>query len=155
MFLYLMRHGHAVSEMQDPERPLSEPGRESVRKIAGILAASFRFLPGHIYHSPKQRAAQTASLVSRTIPEAPAAVVGDGLLPMDDPGLWAERIQGAERDLLLVGHLPHLSRLASLLLLWDLNREIVDFTPGTVLCLEKTGSWKVRWMVSPEVLKKT
>jgi phosphohistidine phosphatase len=72
---------------------------------------------------------------------------------MDDPSLWAERLPGSDRDILLVGHLPHLSKLASLLLLWDPGRDIIDFTPGTVLCLEMTDNWKVKWMLSPHVLK--
>jgi phosphohistidine phosphatase len=54
---------------------------------------------------------------------------------------------------MIVGHLPHLPRLASLLLLSDSGREILDFTPGTVVCLEKTGSWRVKWMISPDTLK--
>ena len=54
---------------------------------------------------------------------------------------------------MLVGHLPHMSRLASLLLLWDSGREVLDFKPGTVACLEKVGGWRVKWMISPDTLK--
>ena len=58
-----------------------------------------------------------------------------------------------DRDTMLVGHLPHMSRLASLLLLWDAGREIINFSPGTIVCLEKSSGWRVKWMISPDTLK--
>jgi phosphohistidine phosphatase len=117
------------------------------------MAQRFRMLPGQIFHSPKLRAVQTAGIISRAIPQAPAPEEADGLAPMDDPAAWAEQIELMDRDTMLVGHLPYMSRLASLLLLWDANREILKFTPGTAVCLEKTGVWRVKWMISPDTLK--
>jgi hypothetical protein len=35
MDLYLMQHGHATTEAEDPERPLTDAGRAAVR-ITGI-----------------------------------------------------------------------------------------------------------------------
>jgi phosphohistidine phosphatase len=53
----------------------------------------------------------------------------------------------------LVGHLPFMARLASLLLTRDPKAEIVAFQPGTVLCLEgEGGTWRVAWMLRPELL---
>jgi phosphohistidine phosphatase len=72
---------------------------------------------------------------------------------MDDPAAWAERLEVMDMDVMLVGHLPHMSRLASLLLLWDSGREVLDFAPGTVACLEKVGGWRVKWMISPDTLR--
>jgi phosphohistidine phosphatase len=72
---------------------------------------------------------------------------------MDDPAAWAERLEVMDQDTMLVGHLPHLPSLSSLLLLWDSGREILDFTTGTVVCLEKTSAWRVKWMISPDILK--
>ena len=37
MKLYLVQHGQAVSKEEDPERPLSEQGREDVRRVATRL----------------------------------------------------------------------------------------------------------------------
>ncbi|UCG38510.1 MAG: phosphohistidine phosphatase SixA [bacterium] len=153
MMVYLVRHGEALAETRDPSRPLSGPGREEVLRTGRLLARRMRMLPGFVHHSPKTRAAQTAELLGQCIPGLPSPVPADGLLPMDDPGLWAQRLETADRDIMLVGHLPHLSRLASLLLLWDAGREILEFTPGTIVCLEKTGNWKVRWMISPPLVK--
>jgi phosphohistidine phosphatase len=153
MLVYLVRHGEALSEEEERSRPLSESGRNNIQRIAGLLTNFIRILPGHIYHSPKARASQTADIISKALPGSPAPSVQDGLLPLDDPSIWGDRLPNMDRDVLLVGHLPHLSRLASLLLLWEPGREIIDFSPGTVLCLEKTGDWKVKWMLTPRVLK--
>ena len=153
MLVYLVRHGEAVSEKEDPARPRSESGRDDIIRISNLLARSIRLVPGHIYHSPKTRASQTAEIISRSLKETPAPAAEDGLLPLDDPSIWGERLPTMDRDVLLVGHLPHLSRLASLLLLWDPGRDIIEFTPGAVLCLEKTAEWKAKWLLSPQDIK--
>jgi phosphohistidine phosphatase len=153
MLIYLVRHGEALSELEDPTRPLSALGKGNIQRLGDHLARHIKLVPGYIYHSPKARAAQTASIISRALPQAPAPVQVDGLMPMDDPGLWAEQLSTVDRDIMLVGHLPYLSRLASLLLTWDAGKEIADFTPGTVLCLEKSASCRIKWMMTPRVLK--
>jgi phosphohistidine phosphatase len=153
MRAYLVRHGEALDQLEDPARPLSDKGEEDIERLAALLAQRFQILPGYIFHSPKQRAEQTADIVSKALSLTLVPEKTDGLAPMDDPAVWAEQLETMEKDTMLVGHLPHLSRLASLLLLWDTNREILNFTPGTVVCLEKTGGWRVKWMISPDTLK--
>jgi len=50
-----------------------------------------------------------------------------------------------------VGHLPHLSRLTSLLLVGDPTREIVSFRMGAIVCLtrEEEG-WRLKWILTPD-----
>jgi len=153
MRVYLVRHGEALDQLEDPARPLSDKGEQDLERLAALLAQRFQILPGYIFHSPKRRAGQTADIISKALPPPLLPEETGGLAPTDDPGIWAEQLEAMEKDTMLVGHLPHLSRLASLLLLWDVNREILNFTPGTVVCLEKTGGWRVKWMVSPDTLK--
>jgi phosphohistidine phosphatase len=153
MLVYLVRHGEALGEMEDPARPLSPRGKEQVKLLAELLKARFRLFPGHIFHSPKTRAAQTAAIISRTLGLNTGLDEKDDLTPMDDPGTWAQRLEEMDRDTMLVGHLPHLPRLASLLLLSDSGRDILNFSPGTVVCLERSGGWRVKWMISPDALK--
>jgi phosphohistidine phosphatase len=153
MLLYLVRHGEAVSEREDPARPLSAEGRREVKDIASLAAGHFSILPGYIYHSPKLRAVQTARILAETIGSAPGPREHSGLLPMDDPGQWVDSLSDFDRDLMLVGHLPFMGRLASLLLTWDAGASLVEFSTGTVLCLEEAGGWHVKWMVSPASLK--
>ncbi len=153
MLVYLVRHGEAVSEREDPSRPLSKQGEAEIAELAALLAHRFKLMPGFIFHSPKLRAAQTASIIGQALPRVPAPEEVEGLRPMDDPAAWAERLEVMDMDVMLVGHLPHMSRLTSLLLLWDSGREVLDFAPGTVACLEKVGGWRVKWMISPDTLK--
>ena len=89
MLVYLMRHGEAVSEREDHSRPLSMRGETHILGMAGLLAHRFYMMPGHIFHSSKLRAVQTASIISDALPLAPQPEESDGLAPMDDPATWA------------------------------------------------------------------
>lgn len=153
MLIYLVRHGEALSEQENPERPLSTMGKRNIQRLGAHLAEHIKMSPGYIYHSTKARAAQTATILSQSLSNAPEPVQTDGLMPMDDPGIWAEQLSSVDRDIMLVGHMPYLSRLASLLLTWDAGKEIADFTPGTILCIERTGACRIKWMLSPRILK--
>lgn len=153
MLVYLVRHGVAMDQMEDTARPLSERGARDIERMAELLARGYQITVGKILHSPRLRAVQTASILGKALRQAPAPSETDGLSPMDDPAVWAERLEVMDMDTMLVGHLPHMSRLASLLLLWDAGREILNFTPGTVVCLEKVSGWRVKWMISPDTLK--
>jgi phosphohistidine phosphatase len=66
----------------------------------------------------------------------------------------ADVIQTGEEDLLIAGHLPHLAKLAALLVAGDETKLVVRFQQGGVVCLEQDeeGRWAVAWMVVPEIL---
>lgn len=78
----------------------------------------------------------------------------EGLAPLDDPGPWKDRLKGELEDMMFVGHLPHLSKLAGLLLDGDPERKVVGFRPGGVVCLERdeAGNQSVGWVPIPEIL---
>lgn len=154
MNLYLVRHGEAVSKLEDPSRPLSEAGRSEVSGVADFIGGNFRIHLGSIYHSPKARAADTALIMADRLGFAGSVKATDGLLPMDDPAVWAERSAGIQMDTMLVGHLPHLSSLTSLLVGWNSADAIAHFDTATVVCLEgDSRGWMVKWMISPSALK--
>jgi phosphohistidine phosphatase len=76
----------------------------------------------------------------------------EGLAPADDPGKARAAIELARHPLMLVGHLPHLSRLASLLLVGDPEREIVWFRNGAIVCLVRAQDrWLLQWILTPEL----
>jgi phosphohistidine phosphatase len=104
-----------------------------------------------IYHSGKLRAQQTADLFAGVL--APAMVQEiKGLAPLDDPAVAKALIEQEARPLMLVGHLPHLSRLVSALIGTD--REIVKFQMGGVVALVKAEpGWQVAWMLTPEIAR--
>lgn len=61
----------------------------------------------------------------------------------------------ASRDHALVGHLPHLQRLASLLLFGAAEKKNVAFAMGGIVALERddAGNWSLRWMVIPDLIR--
>ena len=154
MYLYLIQHGEAKSEAEDPARPLSEKGIRDVRKVASFISSNTRIDVEYINYSGKVRAAQTAEIFSEYIRMSKGAYEAEGLAPMDDPAEWAERLRATSLDVMLIGHLPHLSKLASLLLCGNPEAGIVNVKMGGVVCLKRNeGRWSVEWMVVPEILK--
>ena len=153
MQLYLIRHAHALDGDDDEARPLSGKGRAQVRRVASFLRTSGVFTPGEIWHSPLVRARQTAELLARRLKlDAPLCAVAD-LTPADDPRRMVRRLAREKRTIALVGHDPHLSTLASLLVAGTATPHVFALKKCSVLALERVaGRWVVRWHVSPELL---
>ena len=151
MRLYLVQHGEAKPEEEDTERPLTDRGASDVRRVARHLAVTGGATITHILHSGKTRARQTAG----TWGEALGVGVGeaDGLAPKDDPAIWATRVTGERGDVMLVGHLPHLSNLAAVLVTGDPEQPIVAFRPGGVVGLERgDDGWSVFLVLPPDLV---
>lgn len=152
MFLYLVRHGEAKSEKEDPERALTDKGLAGVLKVARY-ARTNGVRVSAIFHSPKTRARQTAQLFAEQLKPEKGMDQSDNLLPMDDPGLWAHRLAGMKEDIMLVGHLPYLVRLAGLLVCGDTERTLVDLGTASIVCLNRMdGGWAIAWMMAPEMI---
>ena len=152
MDVYLVQHGEAVPEAEDPTRPLSRRGREEVERVARH-AAALRLSVAEIRHSGKLRARQTAEILARHLLPTRGLRETDGLAPEDDSGKAAAAMDGTIEPLMLVGHLPHLRRLAASLLVGDPDREIVRFRNGGIVCLAKTGGvWRLQWFLTPELV---
>ena len=151
--LYLMQHGESKSKEEDPTRPLTDKGRSEVERVAAFLARRRQCESIPIRHSGKARARETAEALARTL-EAASVEESDGLAPLDEPTLWAERLGETDKGVVLVGHLPHLARLTSLLLAGDPERGIVEFTNAGMVCLQRNedGHWALLWSVVPELL---
>jgi phosphohistidine phosphatase len=154
MKLYLIQHGEAKTEREDPERSLTERGEDEVKRVAEA-GKRLGVLPSKIYHSGKLRAKQTADMIAGAlkIPGASVQAV-QGLNPNDDVRPWAERISTESEDLMLVGHLPFLDKLASLLLCGDENARLVLFRYSAIVRLDQKEDrrWAVRWILTPEMI---
>ena len=151
MQVYLVQHGEATPEAEDPARPLTERGREEVRRVARN-AAALGIQVAEIRHSEKLRARQTAEIFAAALSPSHGVREMEGLAPADHPLKAKAEVESARDPLMLVGHLPHLSRLASLLLLGDLRQEIIRFRNGAIVCLVKNeGGWLVQWILTPEM----
>ncbi len=153
MKLYLVRHGEAVADLIDPARPLSPKGNAEVCRVAEFLKTS-NISVECIWHSTKLRARQTAELLAQAVAQKPRLQERKGLSPNDPVEELEQALAGQRQDLMIVGHLPLLAELASLLLAGDPVIRHTAFPPAGVVCLERPGrgAWQVRWMVTPELL---
>lgn|SRR5574341_732267 len=153
MLLYLVQHAEAKKEEEDPERGLTDKGFKDIA-VTAAYAKKLGIRVGAIHHSGKKRAMQTAQVLVDSIKPGKGVIQSEGLAPMDDPELWAKRLAGMTEDVMLVGHLPYMGRLASLLLCGDKEKGIVDFKMAGIVCLKRfdDGKWAMEWMVVPEML---
>ncbi len=155
MELFLVRHGRAVAKAEDPSRPLTEPGAEAVEQVA-VFAARVGVRVDEIRHSGKLRARQTAEILAEPLgpPKGVSAVTG--LDPDADVHPMAESLQREGGRLMLVGHLPFLSRLTGLLVAGDPDITVVRFhTASIVRLVREQGSWSVDWAVTSDFAKQT
>jgi phosphohistidine phosphatase len=153
MKLYLVRHGQAVSETVDPERPLSREGKAEVRKVAGFLKSAGVKVP-EILHSGKARARQTAEILASAVASGCSPRAVGGVAPNDPVHVVSRELVSRSEDLMLVGHFPHVARLGAFLLTGDETGFGLTFPTASVLSLEcdERGSWTLAWMIVPELL---
>jgi phosphohistidine phosphatase len=150
MFLYLVRHGSTVPDEIDPDRPLSELGKAEAQKTAEILAQEKQVGVDRIIHSGKIRARQTAEIIAEMLEPSQGIMESDGLFPNDPPAVWGRRIQDIRDNVMLVGHLPFMPNLSSLLLANSGDDSHVEFQPATALGLKRENKrWKKLWQVIP------
>lgn len=151
MPLYLVQHGEAAPEAEDPARPLTARGRAEVERVAA-QAARLGLALAEIRHSDKLRARQTAEILARHLRPARGLRQVGGLAPHDDPRPVAAELAVLEAPVLVVGHLPHLARLAALLLGGDPARPPIRFRSGALVCLDRTeAGWACEWILTPEL----
>ena len=124
MRVYLVRHGDAVSAEVNPHRPLSSSGRAQVAELAE-LAQSRGVEVEELCHSGILRAQETAEILAAYLKPPRGLRPMTGLLPEDDPDLAKAAIEAAEQPIMLVGHLPYMSRLAELLVKGDAARAAI------------------------------
>ena len=148
MKVYLVQHAKPKPEEEDPQKPLSEQGRADTQKVAEFAK---NIKVNKIQHSGKLRAQQTAEILGKSL--GVDVVKADSLEPMADTQIWANRLEEQSEDVMLVGHLPHLAKLASQLLTQNQEKPVISFKQGGIVCLEKTErGWQVAWMVTPDLL---
>jgi phosphohistidine phosphatase len=153
MKLYLLQHGDALPEEVNPERPLSKLGRENLKRLAKFVGKN-DIRVKRVYHSGKTRARETAEIVAAQIAAGVKIEATNGLNPNDPVEPWAKQINNWQEDLLLVGHMPFMGRMAAYLLSGNSSSQFIAFEPGSMLCLERdeSGRWGIAWMLRPELL---
>lgn len=163
MLLLLVRHGPAgdhaawaAAGKDDALRPLTPEGRSKTRRAAKGLA---RLLDGLdlLASSPLTRARETADLLASRFPKAERRERPE-LAPSAAPRQAARWLGQLRRSTVaVVGHEPHLSRLAALLLtgraepLFELKKggaAVVDFGGPC-----RTGKGRLDALLTPRILR--
>jgi phosphohistidine phosphatase len=142
----------AVPEESDPDRPLSPAGREGVVAVARH-AAAHGVSVDRVVHSGKTRAAQTAAVLAEALGCTDVAAVA-GLRPNDPVEAATGALVDRERtgSLAIVGHLPSLDRMASLLVAGDAAAHVVAFRNAGLVKLVPSSAgpgFAVAWILTP------
>lgn len=153
MNLYLVQHGKAVAKDVNPGRPLAEQGRVDVKKVAAFIER-LNLSVGCLWHSGKTRAAQTARILAEVVKADKGVLQRDGLAPNDDVTNLADELNAANQDIMIVGHLPFLSKLTSLLISGSESTNIVAFKNGGVVSIRRSeqNQWQLSWIATPGLL---
>ncbi len=164
MNIFILRHGIAVDRgtpgsEKDSERPLTSKGKRQLRKSAAAMKKmKLRF--NLILSSPYERARRTAEIVAEELKLKKRLKFTDALKCEGDPAeLIAEiaRLKPTPGNLLLVGHEPYLSHLASLLACGN-DDLAIDLRKGGLCKLEtenlRAGKCaRLAWLLTPKQMK--
>ncbi len=155
MQLYLVRHGEAKTDLEDPKRGLTNNGILEVERVAHFIGG-IHIAPNELWYSNKLRAKQTAEIFAKALSNKPKLIERPDLRPNDNVVSFQDQLLGMKDDLMIVGHLPFISRLTSLLICDNPEVELVSFPECSTLCLESTERhvWTINWVVNPRVLLK-
>jgi len=152
--IYIVQHAEAKPKSEDPERHITEKGRTETVKIAKIAEKIIgKNKIATIIHSTKTRSKETAEILSKFLQPAKGLIEKENIEPTADPNIIAKELKDISEDVMIVGHLPHLSKLVSLLICENPEIEIVKFRYSCIICLEKEDSkWRIRWMLTPDTI---
>ncbi|MBI5750428.1 MAG: phosphohistidine phosphatase SixA [Nitrospinae bacterium] len=157
MQLYLMQHGQALDEEQDPQRHLSPEGKAQIGRTALALkkmGLSFDLM----ISSSKARARESAEIIADTLSYPLKEIeITDSLTPNSSPEDFIDFLAGfKDRERVFVaGHLPSLHNIALWLLCESCNINI-KFEMGGVLRIDAerlpTHQGILRYYLLPEQL---
>lgn len=151
MKLYFVRHGDAVSlAATDSARPLSELGREEVRQV-GTLLKAMDARPDAIFASPRERAQQTAAILSELLG---VGVITDDAVNYEFNvrllnGLLQQKPQASQ--LMFVGHNPSMSHMVRATSGARVGLKTAAVARVSVLDDVQSGS--LDWLITPRVAR--
>jgi phosphohistidine phosphatase len=150
MILYLCQHAEAKSKDVDEKKDLTQKGLDDIEVVSHHLKR-LNVEVQEIFHSGKTRAQRTAKILAEHLQPPGGYTAAPGLAPLDDPEIWAARLADRNENIFLVGHLPHLGRLAALLMTGDKTKTVINFQMASVVKLRRmeTGEWAVDWIIVP------
>ncbi len=152
MVLYLVQHGKSLPKNVDIHQGLSEDGIAEVKRIAEV-ARQYGVKVSKIIHSGKTRARQTAQIYALALDVRNEIEESEGMNPLDDVVSFAEKFELSD-NIMLVGHLPFMEKLASYLVVGSDEKPIFRFQNGGIVCLDKQSdspSWIIKWTLMPNI----
>lgn len=149
MTVYLVQHGRSVPQEEDPQRPLSQNGRQEVEKIARGLK-KYDLKISKICHSGKVRAIQTAHILQQQLNTPQGTIELEGMKPNDDVRLFAENIARVD-NVMYVGHLPFMEKLVSYLVTGDEGKMIFKFQNAGIIKLQYSDDTR-HWFIAGSFL---
>lgn len=163
MNLYLLRHGAAAQRgapyVNDADRPLTDQGREKLRAVARAMKA-MKLSFDRILSSPCLRARQTAEIVADRLRLAGRIEFSDHLAPDGKIDALIQQLKGFRpkpENVLLVGHEPCLSELASILMTGKTGLPVKLKKAGLVRLsansLRAGACAELDWLLTPGLMK--
>lgn len=152
MALFLVQHGKSLPKEVDPDQGLSEEGVAETERIAQI-AKGYGVEVARIVHSGKTRARRTAEIFAAALHPSQGTDEAPGLKPLDDVAEYAKRIT-PQGNVMLVGHLPFMQRMASYLITGTPEKPVLKFQNSGLVCLDydsQDRSWVIRWTLMPKI----
>ena len=166
MELYILRHAIAENRIKyltkfsnDDQRPLSVIGEKKFKNSLPCLKKILGPVDW-VISSPLLRAKQTSDILSNAYPQIQNKLT-DTLLPAAHPFEFAQwfntQFKNKKIRVVIVGHEPHLSRLACWLLFGSTDSRIIIKKGGCVaLSFEQIlgpASGSLKWALTPKILK--
>jgi phosphohistidine phosphatase len=159
MEIYIVRHAIAEEVSRhgggDAERELTAEGRQKMKQAAEGFAALERKID-RIFSSPLVRARQTAEIFANALKLEVEEM--DELSPAHSPKDVCTRLSSISKakNVMLVGHEPNCSELASYLLVGSSGLEII-FKKGAICMIEAeqptAGSGTLIFHLPPQALR--
>jgi phosphohistidine phosphatase len=159
--LYLIRHGIAAERgpqyPDDSKRPLTAQGVSRLRRATdGLIQLDVQL--DVVLTSPLVRAKQTADVIAGALPGRPNVVTTDSLAPGGSHASIIDELAKHSRRtrIALVGHEPDLGELAARLIG---AKKPIELKKGSVCridvqSLPPAGSGRLRWLITPRMLRK-
>ena len=152
MSIYLVQHGLSNPKETDPDQKLTEQGIADVTRIAGV-AKGYSVPVNKICHSGKERAGMTAGILGSFLSPPQGITQISGIDPMDDVKAFAQTLENSS-NIMYVGHLPFMQKLASFLVSGLDDITVFRFQNGGIVCLDRDNDaklWYIRWTLMPKV----
>ena len=145
-WLYLIRHAHAEPTLPDRDRALSTKGIASAHRLGRTIAADTFSADTRAVCSELRRSRETAEILLAEWQWNRLLEEWSGLAPEDDPMATAETLNTIREPLIIVGHNPHLSYLAAILITGSIREceSSIHIRKSSAMALYRPNGMK-RW----------